>query len=361
MGCRMNDLRRIALDLYDAGILTFPATAEAKHPDRGERHRDESGERKPRWGAAHYPPNGWPTRERHIAMFAQREVARMFVVTGSRSNGTVCLDFDERGVLPALARHVSASIGERLYIEQSQRSGRRHVVFRVADAPSRSVPARTVDGEIRIEIRGEGNGFIAAPSVGYARIQGSLLDLPFLSASEFDALVSAARTFNQYVPEPPPPVNQRVSPVRFVHDASTQIVNRDCHRGSNDRPGDHYNATHGQADVVVLLEKHCWTVVGQRGTCVDVRRPGNTEHAVSGNVNADGVLIVFSTATVFNAGAPYAPFDVLVALEYRGDYRAAARDLAPGERQQCDSRLHPRVITFDDQRRILPARMISLD
>jgi hypothetical protein len=84
--------------------------------------------------------------------------------------------------------------------------------------------------------------------------------------------------------------------------------------------------------VIDMLTCHGWRVVRWRGTTADVLRPGGSSAPHSGSVNADGVLIVFSTSTPFEASTagaarPYSPFGVYTVLEHEGNYRAAGKAL----------------------------------
>jgi hypothetical protein len=303
-----------ALSLRKAEILAFPASSTAKHPDRGLWFHDADGY-KPRWTRKYYPPDGWPTVEQTRRMFARDDVARLFIITGARSGNLVCFDFDAPEICDLWSDRVPRSILDKCYIERSQRSGGRHVAFRVAEPVPFTVPARTADGRVCIEVRSEGQGFCAAPGVGYVRFHGDLCAVPILTGAEYCTFVEAAAAFNAY--EPPPIA--ALSPEWQATDGS-------------DRPGDRFNRAHGQREVLDMLTHHGWRIVRQRGATVDVLRPGDSTAAYSGSVNADGVLIVFSTATPFAASAagaarPYSPFAVYAVLEHGGDFRAACRVL----------------------------------
>ncbi len=317
-----SELLAAALALRAAGVCTFPASATAKHPDRGIQFLADDG-MKPRWKPEFYPPTGWPTEAQQREGFAQPDVRRMFVVAGERSGNLAGFDFDDPTVFEEWWAMIPEAIRPHCYVEKSQRSGGRHVAVRVnGPVPPSTVPARDAAREVRIELRGEGGGFMASPSEGYERVQGSLTQLPVISQGDFDALMHAAALFNQWTePETPP----RPRTPRIVRD--------------DELPGDRYNRENGQGEVVALLEQHGWRAVGRSGDSVQVLRPGTTNSAHSGSVNHDGTLVVFSeNAAPFDAHRQdasgnwthgvYDPFGVYARLEHGGSTSAAAKALS---------------------------------
>lgn len=299
-----------ARQLFAAGILTFPGTAKAKHPDRVKH-----------WAAEHYPPVGWPSAEEHANLFNQRDATRMFVVCGERSGNVAALDFDQEGYFEKWTKLIPDEIYDRLYIEQSQRSDGYHVAFKTTEPIPCCVPARDprkengTPGAVRIEVRGEGNGFMATPGAGYQRLCGDLADLPVLTTEQCRALIAAAETFNEC--EPQLPVERAPRPIRPAD--------------ADERPGDRFNRENSQGDVVRLFERHGWKSGRGSGGNVDITHPTATTDT-SGNVSPEGVTHIFSTNTPFEAsssgdGKPHSPFDVYSMLEHGGDHSAAAKTL----------------------------------
>ncbi len=308
--------------LYEAGVLTFPASRTAKHPDRGIRFLGPDGKNIPRWSAEYYPPHGWPTMGQHDGMFQQPDVERMSLVCGSRSGGIVAFDFDQAGYFDDWYCLIPDALLAKIYVEQSQQSGRYHAAVRISENMQSCIPARDPRkpdgsvGDIRIEVRGEGNGFMAAPSVGYQRLCGDLADLPMLTPDEYQILLDAAATFNECAPRPQPERKARTL----------------CHADGDELPGTRYNRENGQRDVLDLFQRHGWSIGRRDGQGnVSITRPGATSET-SGNVNAKGVMHVFSTNTPFEPssagrGNPYAPFGVYATLEHGGDFSAAGKVL----------------------------------
>lgn len=230
--------------LYHAGVLTFPASGEVKHPNRVKH-----------WAPAHYPPDGWPSLEEHTRFFQQFDINRLFVVAGERSGNVATLDFDAEGYFDQWGKLIPDDLYDRLYLERSQRSGGVHAVVRVAGPTPCCVPAKDPDGNLRIEVRGEGQGFVAAPSMGYQRLSGDLANLPVLTADEYQILLDAAATFNEYAP--PPPKEQKPRTVRPAD--------------AEERPGDRYNRESGQSEVLAVFQQHGWRI-GARGGATSASR-----------------------------------------------------------------------------------------
>jgi len=316
-------LRAMAGELYQAGILAFPATAASKHPDRGV-----IIEGKPRWAPEYFPPNGWPTPEQHAAIFKIKDVERQFLVCGGRSRGLLCIDFDVPDLFEEWKTLIPAALLARLYLERSQHSGRVHVAYVLdGDTPDSEVIAVTSERKVKIETRGEGSGFIAAPSVGYTWMQGDLRNLSVLTMEEHATLIDAAASFTEDTSEYDASVmeaTKRNYPARLSPRTTDEP----------ERPGDRYNYENGQEEVLALLEKHGWTIGRDFGGKVSVLRPGEPTSNSSGNVSEDGTLVVFSTNAqpfeAYTSSTPrwYDPFGVYATLEHGGDLSASAAVLA---------------------------------
>lgn len=316
-----NEIACEARRLFNAGVLAFPASATAKHPDRGIRFLGPDGRNIPRWSAEYYPPDGWPSPAQHGEMFGQPDVERMFIVCGARSGGVVAFDVDQEGFFDEWASLIPDETLRKIYMEQSQRSGRYHAAVKVSEKMESCVPARDprkpdgTDGNIRIEVRGEGNGFTAAPSVGYQRLCGDLANLQVLTPDEYQLLLDAAATFNECEPRTRPERKART-----IRPAD-----------GDELPGTRYNRENSQDEVLALFQRHGWTIGVRSGGNVSITRPGSTSET-SGNINADGVTHIFSSNTSFEPssagqGNPHAPFAVYAYLEHGGDFSAAGRAL----------------------------------
>ena len=89
-------------------------------------------------------------------------------------------------------------------------------------------------------------------------------------------------------------------------------------------PWDDFN---DRGDWQSVLVKHYWKIVGERGTRINVQRPGATS-PISGNFNKNyNLLRVFSTSSIFESDRSYNPFSIYAMLECGGDHKKAAIEL----------------------------------
>src|SRR4030095_13149676 len=156
-----------------------------------------------------------------------------------------------------------------------------------------------------IETRGKGGQFQVAPSPGYALLRGDWAALPIITPAERQIILDCARALTQ-----------------------TDSRTLQSLRPNGDRPGDKYNAEHGD-DARQLLEHAGWRVMYTRGDALYLCRPGK-DHGISGTFGyvAPGVLYVFSSsAAPFEPGRAYSPFAIYTELEHNGNYKAAAAAL----------------------------------
>jgi hypothetical protein len=163
-----------------------------------------------------------------------------------------------------------------------------------------------------IETRGATSGMgsycVCSPSPGYELIQGKILSMPVLEDDEVDYLISLAREFETYFPEPKKP--------KLKSEARTADGNR---------PGDDFNA---RGEILPILEKHGWTFVKQIGDRIHLARPGKTG-GTSATLTDERVFYPFSSNShPFEPNEAYSPFSVYAMLEHDGDFAAAAKDLA---------------------------------
>ena len=270
------------------------------------------------------------------AWFANGHTA-LCLVGGAVSGNLEMIDFDLAGEAFApwatLVQETAPGLLERLVIETTP-SGGRHVIYRcdtpicgnlklaqrkvvtpsadpVTLASKTFVPRKDAQGNwsvllTLIETRGEGGIFLCAPSDGYTLTQGSLTDLPVLTADQRETLLSAAWSLNEVCPQPEP-TPAPSEPFGLL------------------RPGDDYAL---RADVRDMLRKHGWALArsGAAGGNEYWRRPGR-DNGWSATLR-DGVFYVFSSnAAPFEPNKAYGPFAVYTHLEHGGDFTAAARAL----------------------------------
>lgn len=162
--------------------------------------------------------------------------------------------------------------------------------------------------ETRGATKGMGSYCVCAPSPGYELLQGKILSMPLLEDEEVDYLLSLAREFETYFPEPK---EHKIKPEARAADGN--------------RPGDDFNA---RGDSLPILEKHGWSVSKEVGDRLHLARPGKTG-CTSATLTADGIFYPFSSNShPFEEGKAYSRFSVYAILEHDGDFAAAAKDLA---------------------------------
>jgi hypothetical protein len=281
--------------------------------------------------------------EAEIEVLYDNDRSGIGLVCGAVSGGLELLEFEgravEAGVLAAFVDAATAAGLDDLvgriaegYHEQTP-SGGVHLLYRCPEPSGNTKLARrpataeelAVDPhdkiKVLIETRGEGGYCIVAPTSGpvhpsggaWELVNGDLGSIITITMEERAELLALARTFDEM---PAPPERERRPPA--------------ARSSSGLRPGDDYNL---RADWGDVLEG--WTFVFLQGSTSYWRRPGKPR-GWSATTNRTGrdTLIVFSSSTPFeawdgNGPAPsYSKFEAYAVLNHRGDFEAAARDLA---------------------------------
>ena len=263
------------------------------------------------------------------------------LVCGNEVNPVLAIDFDQAGLFfEAYKGRVQAERPElwaRLTIERSMNGGyhiwirtmrpymtqklAHNVIevegpgeFKSCGKPYRAFEYRGkwVIAPDAIETRGATSGMgaycVCSPSPGYELIQGKILSMPLLEDEEVDYLLSLAREFETYFPEPKKPK-----------------LKREVQTAEGDRPGDDFNA---RGEILPALEMHGWTFVKQIGDRIHLARPGKTG-GTSATLTDERIFYPFSSNShPFEQNEAYAPFSVYAMLEHDGDFAEAAKDLA---------------------------------
>ena len=236
----------------------------------------------------------------------------LFIICGAVSGSLLVFDFDQQGkVYEDFKAKVPAELFDRLVVETSQ-SGGKHVIVRL-DCPIGKGNKIAIDENknVLIETRGEGQGFICAPTPGYELIQGDFHNIPILQEHEVSLLWNIAATFNY----------ESTSPLPKNHPVPAQTIGT--------RPGDDFNIR-GSDIVRKILQKHGWKYVGQRGNNDEKwQRPGtNDGHSAYLHITPP-VFYPFSTNShPFESDKTYSYFAVYATLEHGGDFAAATKELA---------------------------------
>lgn len=195
--------------------------------------------------------------------------------------------------------------------------------------------------KVLIETRGEGGQIAVTPMPGYSWVYGDLSTIQQITIEERQQLFSICTTYNTYIQEFTPSARQ------------TKNINPRNFKGIT--PFEDYDI---RGDVIALLIKHGWRVVGNKGPKTMLLRPGDTTASQSGNYDENlNWFSVFSTSTIFEAEKGYRPYAVYAMLEHNGDFSAAAKALyneGYGERheravqRQHEDRVPSRIDTTSD-------------
>jgi P4 family phage/plasmid primase-like protien len=245
-------------------------------------------------------------------------------VTGAISGNLEVLEFDDLDAYREYKLLAEATGSGDLirkleagYAEASPRGI--HLPYRCAETAGNTVLAKSAEGKVLIETRGEGGFVIVSPSRGrvhpsggeYQVLSGRVEDIQTIATSERAALWNLARAINAY--EHGQDEGERAETRRGVNVSGT-------------RPGDAFNA---QATWEDILGPHGWHHVSQRGPKGYWRRPGKDRgvSATTGHT-ANDTLMVFSTSTTFQTEPhSYSKFGAYALLNHGGDHVAAAKEL----------------------------------
>lgn len=305
-----------AQELRAAGFSVIPVRAP-DHPTRKKSPtlptlQDEQG-RQP--GESDY--RGVLTTPEQIAQaFSHPEAVGVGIQCGRCSGNLEVIDvdtkYDKSGTLwgefrDLMEEHLSG-IFPRLPIVRTP-SGGAHIYYR-AEKPAgeKANPALSCDEtgkNATIETRTQGGYIITPPTEGYRFEQGSLDDIPSLSAEERALLHALAKSFDLTPPEEAQPERRATGSAGLS-------------------PGTDYNE---RGDVLSLLQSHGWKVSDRGGVRVNLTRPGGT-NATSGNYHrAKNTVFIFSGSTPLPQEEGLSPFAVYTYLEHGGDFSQAAQSL----------------------------------
>lgn len=236
------------------------------------------------------------------------------IVCGAGNGGIFCIDIDLKNDVTGkvsedfldLVTEQAPTLPDRLVAERTPNGGW-HFIGRSTKAIGNLKLARTREGKVLIETRGDGGYFCAAPTPGYRLTQGTLEAIPEVTPEELDILLDCARALSLEEREARP----AKAPV-----------------GTAVRPLDDYDARSTPEDVAGLLEAHGWKRLFARGQAMYFRRPDKQGRGISATYNhIPGRFYVFTTSTKFESEHVYKPYAVYAILEHGGDFVAAARAL----------------------------------
>jgi hypothetical protein len=323
-----------ALSYHAAGISIIPVRRDGtKAPDAGLLPLApdlDTGKHRRSWDPF---KERLPTHAEVRNWFDRSEPPGIGAVGGRVSGNLEQLDFDGLAdeIFPQWRELVEAErpgLVARLNVTRTpRRPAGYHVRYRCSGAniPGNTKlardPAAPPGEQVLIETRGEGGYAVTPGSPAECHATGGtyehhsgppLTELPDLKPEEREALVWAARYFDRTPPEAAP---------------------KSGANGSGPRPGDDYDLR--GPDWGEILGPAGWECVFTRHEERRWRRPGKEGpgwSAITGRCkgqNGADLFRVFSgNAAPFEEGKAYGKFRAFALLRHRGDYRAAAAELA---------------------------------
>jgi len=163
--------------------------------------------------------------------------------------------------------------------------------------------------KVLIETRGIGGYIAIVPTPKYQLIHGSFESINEITENQRDILFSCAREFNEVFTE--------VTPVKYKNEPAGQKTGLTPFEDYNDR-----------GNVIGLLERHGWKIVGQKDNKVLFKRPGQTSASHSGNFDCNkNWFSVFTTSSEFEPEKAYLPYAVFAKLECKDDFTEASKQL----------------------------------
>ena len=241
------------------------------------------------------------------------------VKCGAASLGLECLDFDNHfgDAKQVISDYLNQPQVKEIYDKyklpvESTMSGGFHLLFRSSNPTGNQKLASRAryDEKLKrfkpdaiIETRGEGGYFVVAPSKGYKVIRNDIYNVQEIDLDERNILIETAKSFNQWY-----------DPKQNEYE-------------DNNKPGNVYNSKSESIDEMKsALLRAGWTELNK----YQWRRP-NKNKGISATIGkvADNVFYCFtSSGFPFEMGSGYTPFQVVGLLDYNGDFKKFAKDLA---------------------------------
>jgi hypothetical protein len=309
----------LANSYADAGISTIPIRCDGSKSPANTIPLDDNGD--PTWKPFQKEIAGPDERQ---SLFCRREVG-IATVNGAVSGNLETVDFDDipsfQSWKELMIDQGARELYDRLLKFQTPRPGVQ-IQYRCYDGigGSTKLARRLKDGEIKvlIETKGEG-GYNLVPGCPpechetgrpYKLRGGDPFNPPVITAEERKLIFDISRSLNEYV-EP-----------EFEHKPAPPPSGSNGHR-----PGDEYNQRTTWSEI---LEPLGWKLIRTKGESELWRRPGkNKGISATTNYAGSGLIYNFSSSVqFFETEHTYSKFAAYARIYHRGDYQAAAKDLA---------------------------------
>jgi len=268
-------------------------------------------------------------------LFDHPEVKKIGVACGDVSDGFYCLDFDchdgedIQSIFDKFIEdpYVNSLISEKQVAVYQSPSGGFHLYFKSEmSLKGKELAYHSESNGVAIELRGNGQYMVTAPSQGYIKVTGcSLLDVERLDDSQTEYLINLARSLNQG---------------RVINKANSKDPNEADRkwpeRWDNSTPRGRFNEESIDTVPEWLIDKG-WRLMHVRESdqVQYWQRPGkpDDDRSISATYGAQrGMFYIFSTdgsIAPFESGRGYSPFDVYVNTVHKGDWKAALNEIDP--------------------------------
>ncbi len=248
------------------------------------------------------------------------------IIAGAISGNLVCVDVDTKHdsngtvfqELLALLEEWGHKETLTKCVWERTPSGGWHVLFRAPFVVGCEKLCRDKDHtEAMIETKGEGGYFVCAPTPGWELKHGSLTEIPTLSETEANAILSACWALDRNEPE---------SDVAELAVESRQKAGNGS-RSEDIKPLTDYCDRATFEELEGLLFEGGWRRVGTKGKNAHYCRPGKAGRDTSATLHYDlRVFYVHSTSSAFGIKGQ-SPATVYATIRHHGDIKAAAKDL----------------------------------
>jgi hypothetical protein len=237
------------------------------------------------------------------------------IITGRVSGNLECIDIDlkndpKKTIITEFNALIPDELLGRLLI-QSTPSGGLHYIYRCNEAciEGNLKLALHSDRTVILETRGEA-GYFCTSKVNNKILRGKfdletlVVDIPVITAEERNFLLESARCLTRYFP----------SPVKETKNNKSFSYKEPAINEFNDK-----------YSVLDLFQKHNWSVVNEDDEKYYLLRDGSSASHSGYYFKATKTFFCFSTSTEFKTEKPYNHFQVLQALEGKGDFKTTLR------------------------------------
>ena len=163
--------------------------------------------------------------------------------------------------------------------------------------------------ETLVETRGRGGMVVCPPSTGYEVIQGDIFQVPYISVTERNTLISICNALDECAKK------------------ETESAVSNAPNYESNSIGTKYNSDPSSVkETINLLLKHGWSTKDNK----HFKRPGKETDGISatfGKVGENKFYVFSSNADPFEMETSYSMWGVLTTLEYGGDFTASAKFL----------------------------------